>query len=59
MFGPCVLLVTIVGLYVPYVMQCRCRFSDLEIFDDNFGIPLVPQVHTLQYQDILQVVEFD
>ncbi len=51
MFCPCVLCVILIGLYVPYVMRCHCCFSDLKIFEVNFGIPLAPQVHTLQYHD--------
>ncbi len=51
MLCPCVLFVTVVGSYVPYVMRRRCCFSDLKCFDENFGIPLAPQVHTLQYRD--------
>ncbi len=40
-------------------MQCRYCFSYLENFDENYNIPLVPQIHSLQYQDILPIVIFD
>ncbi len=49
MFCPCVLCVNVIRSYVPYVMQRWCCFSDLENFEENFGIPFAPQVHTLQY----------
>ncbi len=53
MFFPCVMCVTIIGSYVVYVMRCWHCFSDLENFEKNFGIPLAPQVHTLQYQSFV------
>jgi hypothetical protein len=49
MFCPCVSCVTAIGSYVMYVMQRRCCFLDLENFEEKFGIPLAPQVHTLHY----------
>jgi hypothetical protein len=51
MFYPCVLCINVIGLYVPYILQCQRCFSDLENFEKNYGITLVPQVHTLQYRD--------
>ncbi len=51
MFCPCVSCVTVIGLYIPYVMRRWCCFSDLGSFEENFGITLAPQVHTLQYHD--------
>ncbi len=51
MFCPCVLCITVIESYVPYVMRRWCCFSDLENFEEIFGITFEPQVHMLQYCD--------
>ncbi len=47
-----------------YRMYSRIDVAPTSFFGQNFlriflAFPLAPQVHTLQYQDLLQIVEFD
>jgi hypothetical protein len=42
MFCPCVLCVTVIGLYLLCIMWRQCFFSYLENFEENFGIPRLP-----------------
>ncbi len=38
-----------IGQFVPCITWRQCCLSYLEDFDENFDIPLAPQVHTLLY----------
>ena len=42
MFCPCVLFVTVIGLYVPYIMQRQCCFSDRKYLMRIWAFPLRP-----------------